>query len=198
MLTLESVSELIRTRFGGRVVAGKHPFDGEGCLHEIESAALGIAWTDEPQLTRSFDRRPLNDIDVPGTLRAEYAARLIVAYQGSLDWPIERQVRVAERLAIWTIQRVVSELPGLPKAIQELCRAADDLSAAKKAADEAEAVAWVAAEVAAVAAVRAARGAARAATWAAGAAAAEAADGAEARERIFRLNCELWLAAAII
>lgn len=151
-VTLRRLRSILKTRFGGLIKAGKHTEDGECCVLELVSVAKGLPWTDDPQAVRSFDLRPLNDIPVSDELRAEWMPRLIVAYDGSLDWPDERRKEVAGKIVIGVVQKIIAELPSLPDAVREQCRKASTLSGAYAYAARAAAYAAYAAAVAARAA----------------------------------------------
>ena len=91
--------EVIRERYGGRLWVGKHEHcDDKACALEAMSVALGVSKTDKPNVLRTFDLRPLNDIPDDPVLRAQLMGPLADAYIGSLDWPMERQRRVAEAI----------------------------------------------------------------------------------------------------
>ena len=156
--------------------AGAHNPDGQACALEYLSVARGIDWTDAPEKVRCFDLRLINDISVSDALRTEHLMPVLMAYDGSLDWPMERQQRVVERIIILTVQRLVADLPGLPDTIREQCRKATTLTEAAEAARAAAGAAW------------AASWAAWAASWAAWAAIAS-------QEKVFIVACQVWLDA---
>ena len=196
---MTNLRELLTTRFGGVLRRGLHAADGEACALELLSAAQGLAWTDSPARTRTFDLRPLNDMPVDNVTRTTHLLPVLEVYAGSLDWPAERQCAVAQRLAILTVNRLIATLPGLSKEARHACESATTPGAVAKEMSRVSLAAALAAEAAAWAA----EGAARAAEWAARAAeweatwAARAAEGeAEAKERIFISACQLWLEAA--
>ena len=198
MISFEKLNSLINDRFHGHLKAGKHESNGECCALELLSVARDLPWTDDPDTVRCWDLRSLNDIDVPDDVRREYLLPVIAAYDGSMDWPKDRQCEVASRLAILTINRLVSGLPGLPANIAARCKGATDLSSARSAAAAAAAAAEVVAAAAAAAArsVAAAWSSEVAAAWSSEVAAeAAAAAAAEARVKIFTLACGVWLDA---
>lgn len=57
------------------------------------------------------------------------------AYQGSLSWPLARQLHVLERLALLTVQRIVSKLPGLSQRLCRQCEQVTSLAAITAVAD---------------------------------------------------------------
>ena len=197
--------EYVATRFGV-LTAGQHPANGEACVLESWNAYQGRAWSDDPDIARCWDLRALNDIDVAPAIRTTIMVQLMDAFAGSADWPAARQQRVAELIALGTVQRLIAELPGLSESVRAQCRRAGTLMAAQIAAEAARAapaagVAGVDARAAAGAAAEAARAARAAeAAWAASAAARAAADAADAAgaaaEAVFSGACALWLDAA--
>ena len=184
--------------------AGAHMPDHQGCALEYLSVARGLEWTDDPASVRCWDLRPLNDIPVSDRLRTELLMPVLRAYDGSMDWPLDRQQAVAERLVVLTVQRIVAELPSLSSEMRRQCTEAATLKLAEAAAvaaaaavataeDEARAAAEAeAAAVAAGGAAEEAAGDAAAAAWAAGNAA-----GAARLEQVFRVACQVWLDAAM-
>ena len=221
--TLTALRRLVKTRFKGVLKAGKHKEDGEACALECLSVLRGVPWTDDPGAVRSFDLRPLNDLPVSDEVRTKHLLPIIAAYDGSLDWPKDRQQAVATALAIGTVNVLIAELAGLPAEIAKACREATSLKGAESAAWAAwaaRAAAWAAAESAesAALAARAAAWAAESAAWAAESAAwaaraaARAAESAEwaaraasraaraaesaALERVFIAACKVWMDAA--
>jgi len=175
-LTETDFRRCIDERFAGRLEQGSHTPDSLACGLEAYSQAIGEAWTDDPVRLRMWDIRPLNDIPVSQSICTRHIVPVIIAYQGSRDWSGARQRRVATRLVILTVNRLISHLPGLPAEVRQQCRAADTLALAG-AAGAAEAAAWAAAW------------AAEAAAW------AERAAGRAARERVFVTACALSLEA---
>jgi hypothetical protein len=208
-ITLETLEDLLVTRFAGVLRSGYHaPASGECCALELLSAAQGREWTDDPEVVRTFDLRLINDIPVTNEVRTQYLLPVLVAYAGSLDWPLARQWRVADRLLIETTRRLLSILPGLTEATREQCRNAFTVSAARRAVLavglEARPMALVAREMEAVTSpLRAAKGAAEMAMVVAREVgqqtlrkAGKMAAAVEAREAAFITACEIWLEAA--
>jgi len=136
----ERLQCLLDKQFGG-VLRESANAEGNGRANGMEllSVARGLPWTASPDQVRCFDLSPLNKIQVSPETRAKYLLPVLTAYDGSLDWPIQRKQRVAERLALLTVQRVVSELPGLPQSCREICREARTLAEAAAAAATASA-----------------------------------------------------------
>lgn len=58
------LQSILDSRFGGVLKLGKHREDGEACALELLSAVRADDWTDNPEVVRCFDLRPLNDIPV--------------------------------------------------------------------------------------------------------------------------------------
>ena len=131
--TLQKLRTLLRKRFGGVLESGGHEENGKACALELMSVYRGIPWTDKPQSVRSFDLRPLNDIAVSNEARTKHLLPVIAAYEGSLDWPVERLKRVVDRLVILTTQRIISDLPDTPKDLCEQCKSADTLEKCRSA-----------------------------------------------------------------
>ena len=147
--------------------AGAHQPDGHACALEYLSVARGIPWTDQPETVRCWDIRPINDIPVSDALRTTHLLPLLRAYDGSMDWPIARQISVVEKIIIATVNHIIAELQYLPEDLRAPCRVAATVAqagaAARAATDAADAAARGAAD-AADAAARAARATADAAS----------------------------------
>lgn len=218
-MNVVDLERFVRTRFRGRLAAGKHPPGDQACALECLSAYLGIPWTDSPDATRTFDLRALNDIPVMAEVRAKHLIPVLAAYSGWLDWPEERRQAVGRRLIVGTVNSLIAGLPGLPAEIVDQCRRATTVTESWAAAKAAEAVRVAVRVVAPMWAaenetIRASRMVAWAVRmwggeWAAVAKAAQAAAEAAAaiaetwtaaeaaREAIFILACEIWLAATV-
>lgn len=168
-ITLSLAQEVLDRRFSGVIKSGSHIENGECCVLELASVLYNKTWTASPDAVGCFDIRPINDIKVSDELRTKYMLKMLIAYDGSLYWSIEKQKKVVERIIVGTVNRIVSELPYLTDDIRKQCREVVDLQGAGKAAAEAAAAAWAAAESAA---------------WA-------AAD----VEKVFVTVCEIWLEA---
>ena len=203
-LTESSLRSLLKRRFSGLLKSGSHDENGECCVLELASVAMGIPWTDSPESTRTWDLRSLNDIGVSDEIRALHLVPVLAAYAGSMDWPRERQIEVSSKLAIGTVRELISRLPWIGEEAARQCREATDLESARAAACAARAAACaVRATVAAACAVRAAVAAACAARAAAAADAAAraaaaadaAAAAAAAREEVFVRACKVWMDA---
>src|SRR5690606_31928557 len=156
--TVPNLTEILNTRFGGVLNTGKHnPPDGDcnACILELCSIAMGIDWTDDPELVGLPDIRPINDIQgISPRHRAARMIELATAYWGWSNWTAEERKRTVSRIAILTVNRLIAELPGLSDAIRQQCRDAVTIEDACAAADAADA-----ADVADVAAADAAAGA---------------------------------------
>ena len=135
--TTTQLQKLLDKRFGGLLASGSHEPDGAACALELLSQARGGDWSDKPSLVRCFDLRPLNDAFTSSLERTKYVLPVAAAYDGSLDWPVERQRKVIEQIIILTVQRVISELPSLPAKTRADCRRANTLPEARTAAAEA-------------------------------------------------------------
>jgi hypothetical protein len=202
-ITTRSLRSLLKRRFSGLLRSGSHSENGECCVLELASVAMGIPWTDSPEGTRTWDLRSLNDIAIPGDVRALHLVPVLAKYAGSMDWPKERQIEVASKLAIGTVREIVSRLPRISEAVAAQCRNVTDLdsaytaaasaasAAASAAARSADAASAAARSADAAAAARSADAAADAARYAADA----AADAAAASEEVFVRSCKVWLDA---
>ena len=155
------LEEFVATHYPGGLSAGNHSPnpDGEACVLEAVSQWLDLDWTDDPATLRMFDLRPLNDIDVSAEVRTPAMCRLAELYAGSLDWPVERQQAVVQRIVIGTVREIIAELPGLPEEAAAQCRSARTLDEAQAAALAARAAALAAAAEAAARAAAEARAA---------------------------------------
>ena len=183
-----SCKQILDTRFNRVIKSGSHcDASHECCILELYSIVLNKSWTDDPNILRIFDIRRINDIDVSDSLRTEWMLKLLCAYEGSLDWPVEKQKEVISKIVILTVNRVISKLPGLDEKTRVACISAKTL-------EEARAAAYAAAAYSANAAAYSAAAAANAAASNANAA-YSAAYSATVREEIFVETCKLWLEA---
>jgi len=136
----ERLQCILDSKFGGILRDATNTEDsGRANAIELLSASRGFEWTSSPDRVRCFDLTPLSKIQVSPETRTKYLLPVLAAYDGSLDWPIQRKQRVAERLALLTVQRVVSELPSLSESARKLCRSAHSLADAAAAAATASA-----------------------------------------------------------
>jgi hypothetical protein len=126
---------LLDKHFGGLLQDSPNP-EGSGCANGMEllSFARGVPWTASPDLVRCFDLSPLTKIQVTPETRTKHFLPVLAAFDGSLDWPIQKKQRVAERLSLLTVQRLISELPCLPDSCRKRCRDARTLTEAAAAA----------------------------------------------------------------
>jgi hypothetical protein len=156
-ITLEALETLLKTRFRGVLHPGRHEGDGECCALELLAVAQGLEWTDDPEVVRTFDLRPLNDILVSDAVRTQHLLPVVTAYAGSLDWPLDRQRKVGDQLLIETVRRLLGDLPGLMESVRQQCRNASTVGEARLAvaavARDAEAMTAVAGEMVAAVAV---------------------------------------------
>lgn len=184
----QEIADILKNRFGGMLHDGAHPYEESACALELLSVVQGQPWSGDPAQVRCFDLRWLNDTHVSPSVRAANILPVLVAYQGSLDWPMERQQRVVERLEWFTVERLLPAFPKTKQAVIHACRTSDTLSAANRAA-------WVSAWAAEAATL--AREAAGRAAEAAGFSADEAIHAGDiAGEDLFVEACTLWLHAA--
>lgn len=187
MIPFEQFPATLRARFGGQLRHGSHQPDGEACLLEAAHAAVGDAWSDDPD--RWPDLRPLNDAPWSSdALRTQHLVPVLAAFWHWEEWPETRRNAVMEQIALLTVQHLIANLPSISASIRMQCRAATTRA-------EAEAAAWAAWAAAGAAG---AAGAAKAAAGAAEAAAraAEAAAGAAEADRILITACHLWIESA--
>lgn len=134
-MKFESLRELIVVRFGGMVGVGANPEGGGiGCIFEQHSVWLGIPWTDDPTKNKTFDFRALNDSCPTDAARAEWMPLLMDAFEGALDWPRDRQLRVAGALTVWTVRELVAGIPELSRQVADECSAAIEVQSAVAAA----------------------------------------------------------------
>ena len=136
----ERLQCLLDKQFGGILRDSAHPAgSGKANAMELLSVFRGVPWTASPEDVHCFDLSPLNKIPVSPETRTQHLMPVLAAFDGSLDWPIQRKQRLAERLALLTVQRIVSALPGLPDSTRKLCREARNLAEAAAAAANASA-----------------------------------------------------------
>jgi hypothetical protein len=200
---MDNLGQILRTRFGGVISAGKHEPDGQACALELYAVAIGHEWTDNPQALGMPEIRGLNDAFHDERLRTQHMLRVLTALYDYPNWSADRKRQWCERIVIETMRRIIAELPLLPDTTREQCRGVTILGAARWAEEAAmrAAEAAAAAEAAETAAREAkkhpVRWAAAAARWAA--AAAErwtVAEGAAAADRVLVTACDIWVEAA--
>jgi hypothetical protein len=167
----------------------KHGSHEEGsrefCALEFVSIMKGIKFCDNPSVVGMPDLRSLNDAFGTGSAadaRRTAAMLPVLAALWNWDsWGQPRQQKFAERLVIKTVNRIISQLPGLPAAVVLECKGATTIQRAARAA---RAAGW---------AVRAARAAGAAAEWAARAAGWAA---RVVRAAVLEESCKLFVEAA--
>ena len=211
-MTEHLFARTVRERFGGRLARGTHEADSVACPLEAAHAAVGDPWSDRPD--KWPDIRPLADAPWSSDqARTEAMVPVLVAYWDWAAWTPARQQAVMAQVVIETVRQLIAQLPELPEAVRDQCRAARTLPQAVRAAAAVRAaVRAVGAARAAAPAVGAARAAFRAAAWAfraaAGAVGAAAAEGAaeaaawaaawaaEAQaDAVLIRACQIWIAA---
>jgi len=134
MKTIEEVLAEHGGVFAKGVHCSKNGPPAECCILEMEALRLGIPCTDSPRLVRMWDLRGINDAAWSSRdVATPHLLRLHAAYVGSLDWPQERQCKVLERIVIFTVNRIVSRFPGLPKNVAEKCDSARTVEEARSA-----------------------------------------------------------------
>jgi hypothetical protein len=122
--------------FAKGVHCSKNGPPAECCILEMEALRLGIPCTDKPELVRMWDLRGINDAAWSSRdVATPHLLRLHAAYVGSMDWPQGRQRKVLERIVIFTVNRIVSRFPGLPKNVAEKCKSARTVEEAQSALD---------------------------------------------------------------
>ena len=138
--TPANLQRLLDKKFGGVLRESDHK-SGTGRANGLEllSVARGLTWTAAPEKVRCFDLSALNNIQVSPEARTKHMLAVLAAYDGSLDWSVERKQRVAERLAVLVVQRIVAGLPGLAASTRKRCREARTLAEAATAASAASA-----------------------------------------------------------
>jgi len=131
----ERLQCILDKQFGGLLRDSPNP-EGSGRANGMEllSVFRGLPWTSSPDDVHCLDLSPLSKIQVSPESRTKHLLPVLAAFDGSLDWPIQRKQRLAERLAVLTVQRLVAELPGLPESSRKLCREARTLPEAAAAA----------------------------------------------------------------
>jgi hypothetical protein len=131
----ERLQCLLDKQFGGVLSETVHvPGSSQANGMELLSVARGLPWTSSSEEVRCFDLGPLNKIQVTPETRTKFMMPVLAAFDGSLDWPIQKKQRVAERLVLLTVQRLIAELPGLPDSSRRRCRDARTLADAALAA----------------------------------------------------------------
>lgn len=106
LITLERIDEAL-CAFGDVIHSGSHPSDsGKCCVVELANYLRGNKWSDSPAHARMFDLRSINDLQVSQRLRTKYMTKLLVAYQGSLEWSDHKIEAVLDRLITLTACRL--------------------------------------------------------------------------------------------
>lgn len=129
---------------GGTFAVGEHTSeynrpDCPLCVLEAVAACkvrqgLLTKITDDPEKVGLPDIRPLNDAKwTSRALATGHLLRLVEAYSGWTEWPLDRRMEIMRRVAVSTVQRIVSALPGLPEHVATQCREAGTLDAARRA-----------------------------------------------------------------
>jgi len=135
---METIHSLGTTRYHSRLAAGKHrATEGQVCGMELLSLIQGQEFSDTPDQIRCWDLRPLNDIQVPDTVRWEVMEPVLYAYQGSMDWTIDRQLAVGRALVVGLVRELIALLPGLTQQVREACLNARTPQEALRAAEAA-------------------------------------------------------------
>lgn len=107
-MTLTALRNLLDARFGSGLLTGMHSPDSQVCALELLSQAQNLSWTDDPEVLRTWDLRPLNDTTGPTPKeRADAMLPLLVVYEGARDWPMPRQQAVVKALVMATIREII-------------------------------------------------------------------------------------------
>ena len=131
-MTVALLQHELDTRDDGVLKHGKHLPGHDFCALEFESQVRGRKWSDSP-ITLP-DIRPLNDARWSSAqARTTALLPVMVALWDWTMWSRERQIAWASRVAIRTVQEIVSTLPGLPSSVREQCRQVTMLDAARAA-----------------------------------------------------------------
>jgi len=141
----QTFQELIDSRFGGKVSAGKHESDesdGHACALEAVSALLDKDWSDDPATLQMPDVRPMNDAGWASEAeRTTHMIRLITALLPWREWSTVQRTQFATRIAGRTIREILPTMLrgiGLDDAARE-CEEQGTARAADSAASEARA-----------------------------------------------------------
>lgn len=103
---------------GGLLAAGSHDkCEKRVCGNELLSLSERLALTDDPDVLRICDLRPINDIDVDGFFRAKHLLPVIAAYAGCMDWPADRKTRTADYIGVQVARRIIPLIPWLTAEI---------------------------------------------------------------------------------
>jgi hypothetical protein len=208
--TMECTSENLRAFVSahGLLKKGAHSKnDNACCILEARSLCMGLKKTDNPDKLNMPDIRTLNDAPwSTDELRTEHMLRLDEALRPWATANQNQRVNFVRRVAILTVNQVISALPYLSDEIRLKCRDAKDLDAASDAASYAASAASYAASAASYAAsaasyaASAASYAASAASYAASAAsyaASAASDAASAAsDEVMISTVNLWIEAS--
>ena len=170
-MTVEQLQRALNALDDGVLQHGSHNPGRAFCALEFESQVRGRVWSDDP--VSLPDLRSLND--GPWLSDQERTDALLPVMSALWDWSrwssTQRQAWTAY-VVIKTVNRIISQLPGLSDVVRKQCRRAHDLRAAAEAAEaarqETTGASDTAAAEAAAAAKAAAAGASGRAAWMAG------------------------------
>ena len=108
------------------------------CALEYRSVLLGQQFTDDPDMVDFPDIRSLNDAFGKGpdadTHRTKHLLPVLAALWNWHEWSQTKRIKWAKRVAIYTVNDIVSALPGLTPRIRLQCQHANTVRAAKSAA----------------------------------------------------------------
>jgi hypothetical protein len=180
----------------GVLYAGAHsPTSKQFCALEFVNKVEDDKYNDAP--TNMPDIRRINDARWSSNeIRTKHLLPVIVAYWGWKGWDETKKKAIINKVVIYTVNRIISELPHLKENSREQCRKAKTIKEARAAAYAADAAAY--ADYAAYAAAANADYAAYAAAYAAVAdadAAADAAAADAAADVVLIKVCKLWIQA---
>ena len=142
-VTLAQLQHTLDTLDNGVLSYGMHE-EGDGlfcaleCLSKTRSKSEPV--TDSPSAERvnTVDIRSLNDMFGMGLeadrLRTIHVLPIVAELSDWSVWSRKRQKRFIEHVIVETVKQIIAELPGLPKDIQNQCRAVNNLAAARSAA----------------------------------------------------------------
>ena len=135
MTTKQPFGDYVAARFGGLLSGGLHPPGEDACALEAVSQWRGLVWTDDPRHVGLPDIRSLNDgLWTSDAKRTQAMIPLVEALSGYREWTRARKTAFRKRIGLETVRQILADLPSLPLAIRDQCRAARTLAEANAAA----------------------------------------------------------------
>jgi hypothetical protein len=193
-MTDHPLTRTLETRFGGVLRTGSHDPDGQACALEAASVARGAKWSDEPEIAKLPDLRPINDARWESDAqRTEHLVPVILAFWNWPRWGEKRKRAIFARIVERTIREILPPMLRLQSLDAEADRCETEGSAAAAASAATSAATSTSAYASAYASASASADAASADADAASASYASAASAASAASSAVLIQaCRIW------